>query len=100
MGPSGCDALLKLSPELEGAFRSKPGKLEMWTPALIIYSAVALAWACVAKVGAVSLRETLLRKEIPVIDGVAAIVPLALSFGFVSGDGGAEEKAAFSKRQG
>jgi hypothetical protein len=75
----------RLSNELEGAFRSKRPAIEMRTPARIIYFAVALAWAYIAVVGAVSLpNEYALLKDNPIIYFVSWIVPFAFAFGFVS----------------
>jgi hypothetical protein len=75
----------RLSNELEGAFRSKRPAIEMRTPARIIYFAVALAWAYIAVVGAVSLPdEYTLLKDNPIIYFVSWIVPFAFAFGFVS----------------
>jgi hypothetical protein len=76
------DRATELSPALnglKGAFQSKPLTLEMRQPALIIYSAVVLAWAYMAAVGAASLSM-----KVPINDVARISVALAVTLGFLS----------------
>jgi hypothetical protein len=68
-----------LSKECQGAFQSKPRRVEMKTAAFIIYPTTGGAWAYVATLGLPSLSECVL----PPLISIASAVAIAFVFGFV-----------------